>query len=75
MAKKTIKAKKGKKPSSKHFAEMAQVSAKKGPAAGEVGGKMSPGAYYACWNCGKTSYAQFGWDFFVCPFCGVVNWV
>jgi hypothetical protein len=75
MAKKPIKVKKGKKPTAKHFAKLDQVGLKQAPAEAEVGGKMSAGAFYSCWNCSKVTYAQQGWDFFICPNCGSINWV
>lgn len=68
------KSKKGKKPNAKHLASVERVGSKKAPASkGEVGGKMSPGAIYACWNCGNTSFVPFGWDDFICPYCAALN--
>lgn len=76
MAKAKIKAKKGKKPGKTLENIKVIRGAKKGPATkGEVAGHTSPGAYYWCWNCGRSNWVPWGWNYFYCWNCGALNWV
>jgi len=65
--------KKAQKPSgSIENAKVAQ-GLEKPTSSGEVSGHMSPGAFYSCWACGTVNWIPYGWDYFYCRSCLVLN--
>jgi hypothetical protein len=69
-----VRAKRAKKPGKSLGKINVVKGVKKAPGSGgEVAGHTSPGAYYACWNCSRVGYVPFGYDYFICWYCGALN--
>jgi hypothetical protein len=68
-AKPKMKVKKGKKLT-KTLEGVVAMGLKKEPTQkGEVAGHMSPGMWYGCPNCYRTSWVPPGYTFYCCAYC------
>lgn len=74
MATAKVKGKKGKRPARNLDGVRVSKGLKKAPGSkGEVTGRTSPGAIYTCWSCGAANWVPFGWNYFYCRVCWVLN--
>jgi len=74
MAAAKVKGKKGKRPARNLDGVRVSKGLKKAPASkAEVSGRTSPGAFYWCWACGASNWVPFGYNYFYCWRCVVLN--